>query len=80
MGSSKKQIIASIRKSMTEMEGIEIRNIEIDGEKIGGLVMDGGEPGLTNMDGNWFFPLSVLTVTELKTVKTMMNKVKELGL
>lgn len=80
MGSSKKQIIASIRKSMTEMEGIEIRNIEIDGEKIGGLVMDGGEPGLTNMDGNWFFPLSTLTVSELKTVKTMMNKVKELGL
>lgn len=80
MGSSKKQIIASIRKSMTEMEGIEIRNIEIDGEKIGGLVMDGGEPGLTNMDGNWFFPLSALTVSELKTVKTMMNKVKELGL
>lgn len=80
MGSSKKQIIASIRKSMTEMDGIEIRNIEIDGEKIGGLVMDGGEPGLTNTDGSWFFPLDTLTVPELKTVKTMMNKVKELGL
>jgi len=80
MGSSKKQIISSIRKTMTEMEGIEIKGMEIDGEKIGGLVMDEGEPGLTNTDGNWFFPLEELTVNELKTVKTMLNKVKELGL
>lgn len=80
MGSSKKQIISSIRKTMTEMEGIEIKGMEIDGEKIGGLVMDEGEPGLVNTDDNWFFPLDVLTVNELKTVKTMLNKVKELGL
>ena len=65
---------------MTEMEGIEIKGMEIDGEKIGGLVMDEGEPGLVNTDDNWFFPLDVLTVNELKTVKTMLNKVKELGL
>lgn len=80
MGSSKKQIISSIRKTMTEMEGIKIKGMEIDGEKIGGLVMDEGEPGLVNTDDNWFFPLDVLTVNELKTVKTMLNKVKELGL
>lgn len=80
MGSSKKQIISSIRKTMTEMEGIEIKGMEIDGEKIGGLVMDEGEPGLVNTDDNWFFPLGVLTVNELKTVKTMLNKVKELSL
>lgn len=80
MGSSKKQIISSIRKTMTEMEGIEIKGMEIDGEKIGGLVMDEGEPGLVNTDDNWFFPLDVLTVNELKTVKTMLNKVKELSL
>lgn len=72
MGSSKKQIITSIEKAVKETNGIAIKEMEIDGEKVNKLVTDGYDVGLMNMSGDWFFPLDELTVTELKTVKTMM--------
>lgn len=80
MGSSKKQIINSLVKEMTKTDRIEITDMEIDGERIDRLQMDGGEAGLMNTTADWFFPLDVLTVSELKMVKTAMNKVKKLGL
>ena len=67
-------------KEMTKTDGIEITDMEIDGERIDMLQMDGGEAGLMNTAADWFFPLDVLTVSELKMVKTAMNKVKKLGL
>jgi len=80
MGSSKKQIINSLVKEMTKTDRIEITDMEIDGERIDRLQMDGGEAGLMNTTVDWFFPLDVLTVSELKMVKTAMNKVKKSGL
>lgn len=74
MGSSKKQIMASIEKVVNEMGGISIRQMEIDGEKVDKIIVDENETGLMNVADDWFFPLEELTVNELKSVKTAMNK------
>ena len=61
----------SMLSSKTDV--ITFSPIIIDDVKVNRLGFDDNEIGILSEDGSWFFPLSELTINELKSIKAIIK-------
>lgn len=73
MSANKQQIIGSITRLMANKKNQKISPFSLEDRVFNKVGLDDDELGLKSTDNTWFIPLTELTNTELKMVKTKIK-------